>query len=275
MAATYVQVRGFNQLGTIDYNPIVPALGPGRRPLDIDGRAGTSASVLQYTSFGETWYKGVVLSASKRLSHNYQFLASYTLSKAEDTSTDFTSGFLPQNNGRGRNPADFQGLPILFDPDSERGLSLQNQRHHLVLSGLYAAPYGISISAIISAASGRPFNILAGADLNGDGDGGSIPGPDRARTVPADATTSVKRSSGAMPLQATIDVRVNKTIPIGGRARLEAILEIFNLANRTNFTDINNVFGVAAYRSSPLPTYGEFQQAAPPRQGQLALKVTF
>ena len=107
MAATYVQVRGFNQLGTIDYNPIVPALGPGRRPLDIDGRAGTSASVLQYTSFGETWYKGT-LSASKRLSHNYQFLASYTLSKAEDTSTDFTSGFLPQNNGRGRNPADFQ-----------------------------------------------------------------------------------------------------------------------------------------------------------------------
>ena len=78
-----------------------------------------------------------------------------------------------------------------------------------------------------------------------------------------------------MPLQATIDVRVNKTIPIGGRARLEAILEVFNLANRTNFTDINNVFGIGAYPSSPLPTFGEFLQTGSSRQMQLALKITF
>ena len=68
LTANYVFVRGFNQLGTIDYNPIVPALGAGRRPLDVDGRAGTSASVLQYTSFGRTWYNGADASRpAKRL----------------------------------------------------------------------------------------------------------------------------------------------------------------------------------------------------------------
>ena len=57
--------------------------------------------MLQYTSFGETWYRGLTVSATKRFSERYQFLASYTLSKAEDNSTDFQSAFIPQNNGRG------------------------------------------------------------------------------------------------------------------------------------------------------------------------------
>ena len=99
LSANYILVRGFNQLGTIDYNPIVPALGAGRRPLDSAERAGTSASVLQYTSFAQTWYDGLTLSVAKRLTTEYQFLASYTLSRAEDNSTDFASTFLPQANG--------------------------------------------------------------------------------------------------------------------------------------------------------------------------------
>ena len=39
------------------------------------------------------------------------------------------------------------------------------------------------MSSIVTLASGRPYNILAGADLNGDGNGGAFP-PDRARTQP-------------------------------------------------------------------------------------------
>jgi Carboxypeptidase regulatory-like domain len=274
MTANYVFARGFNQLGSIDYNPVVPSLGPGRRPLDVDGRAGTSASVLQYTSFGRTWYSGLALSAAKRFADHYEFLASYTLSKAEDDSTDFPSGFLPQDNGRGRDPQNPKGLPIGFTPDSERGPSLQDQRHRLVLSGLYAAPHEVNLSAIVTVASGRPYNILAGVDLNGDGDGGTIPGPDRARTTPADPATSVRRNIATLPTQASVDVRVNKIVPIG-RARLEAIFEVFNLFNRTNFSDVNNVFGPGAYPSNPLPGFGQFLQTAPPRQAQLAVKITF
>ena len=39
-ATVIVQARGFNGLGTIDYNPVVPALGAGRRPADVNGVAG-------------------------------------------------------------------------------------------------------------------------------------------------------------------------------------------------------------------------------------------
>jgi hypothetical protein len=167
------------------------------------------------------------------------------------------------------------GLPIGFDPTTERGPSLQDQRHRLVLSGLYVAPYDINISSIVTVASGRPYNILAGADLNGDGDGGTIPGPDRARAVLTDPATSVKRDAATLPSQATVDLRVNKRIRLGGRASLDAIFEVFNLFNRTNFTDVNNIFGTGAYPTSPLPTFGQFQQAGPPRQAQIAVKLNF
>jgi hypothetical protein len=274
ISANVVIARGFEQVGTIDYNAIVPALGAGRRPEDVGGVAGTTASILQYTSFGETWYRGLSLSLSKRFSDRYQFLASYTLSKAEDNSTDFQSAFVPQDNGLGRNRQDLLGLPTGFDPDAERGPSTQDQRHRFVLSGLYVAPWNVQISSIITVASGRPYNILAGVDLNGDGNGGAFP-PDRARTNPADPASSVGRLTGTMPNQATVDVRVSRRFSLGDNATAEGIFEVFNLFDRTNYTEVNNIFGTGAYPTAPVATYGQFTQAGSPLQAQLAVKIRF
>ena len=275
LAASYLYARGFNQLGTIDYNPVVPSLGAGRRPLDVGGVPGTSASVLQYTGFGETWYHGLTVTATRRFTQRWGVLASYTLSNAKDTSTDFQSTFLPQDNGRGRNPADPTGEPLGFDPDSERGPSLQDKRHSLVISGLYVAPYDINISTITRVDSGRPYNILAGQDLNGDGNGGAIPPPDRALRVPGDLSSSIGRNLGTLPGQVSVDLRFSRRLPLGRRASIDAMLDVFNLFNRANFTDVNNIFGLGAYPTNPSPTFGQFQQAGPPRQVQLAVKVNF
>jgi hypothetical protein len=272
--------RGFNQVGTIDYNPVInPATG--NRPEDVVGPAGpipgSSASILQYTSFGDTWYRGLTATLSKQFSNRYQFLGSYTLSKAEDNSTDFQSAFIPQSNGRGRNPQDPQGLPLGFDPDAERGPSTQDQRHRFVLSGTYLAPGDVQLSTIVTMASGRPFNILAGTDLNGDGNGGAFP-PDRARSNLLDPGSSVSRNAGTLPRQATVDARVSRRFPLRGRVRLEGIFEVFNLFNRTNFdlTDNGpNIFGTGSFPTNPLPTYEKWTQAAPPLQVQLAAKVSF
>jgi hypothetical protein len=266
--------RGFNQLGTIDYNPLVPSLGPGRRPEDVDGRAGTSTSILQYTSYGDTWYRGLMVAVRRRFADRYQFLASYVLSKAEDNSSDFQSAFIPQNNGRGRDPNDPTGLPIGFDPASERGASLQDQRHRFVFSGSYEAPGRIRTAGIVMIGSGVPFNILAGADLNRDGDGGTFP-TDRARRAPTDPASAMPRNAGRLPAEATVDVRVSRRFQLVGRSTVEPMLEVFNLFNRVNFTDVNNVFGVGAFPGSPLPTYGQFQRAAPPRQAQIAVRLVF
>ncbi len=280
LSANFIRVRGHHQQGTIDYNPIVPSLGPGRRPNDIEARAGTSASVLQQTSFGETWYKGLTIALGKRFSHNHEFLVSYTLSKAEDTSTDFQVAFLPEDNGLGRNPEDPTGLPLGFDPGRERGPASHDQRHRFVLSGVYQFPLGIQLSTIVTAASGRPFTALAGADLNGDGDGGAFP-PDRARRNPSDPRSSVGRHGETMPKQVSVDARLSKRFALPAGASLVALVEAFNLFDRTNFSEVNNIFGRGAFPGEPQRdaegrvTFGLFEQAAPPRQVQLAVRVSF
>jgi hypothetical protein len=280
LLADVLYVRGRDQLGSLDYNPLVPALGANRRPGDLLDPAtgvpipGSSASVVQYTGFGDSWYRALVLSLSHRARFGADLMVSYTLSKAADTTSDFQTSTIPEDNGRGRNPADPAGLPIGFDPMREKGPSLQDQRHRFVLSGSYRAPWALDVAAILAMGSGRPYNILAGVDLNGDGNGGSFP-TDRARTIPADPGTSVQRNSGRMPRQATLDLRVARSLVLPGRLRLQPIFEVFNLLNRTNFTEANTISGTGAYPSMPLPTFGQFEKAAAPRQVQLAVKMTF
>ena len=279
-SANAVYVRGKRQLGSIDYNPTIPSLGPGRRPNDINGRAGTSASVLQYTSFGETWYRGLTVSLNKRFTQGSQVMVSYTLSKAEDTSTDFQGASVVQDQGFGRNPADPFGLPVGFAPLEDKGPATHDQRHRFVLSGVARLPWEFQFSTIITAASGRPFTPLAGADLNGDGNGGGSP-PDRARRNPADPSTSVGRNSETMKGQFIVDARLSRRFKLGAKVVLEGIVEAFNLLDRTNYSEINNIFGRGAFPTDPQKdaqgrvTYGLYEQALAPRQVQLALKMSF
>jgi hypothetical protein len=270
LSAGFVYVRGFNQLGPIDFNPLVPALGPNRRPEDVGGVPGTSASVLRYTSFGETWYRAITISLRKRFGRS-EFLAGYTLADAEDNTSDFQTAFVPQSNGAGRDRSNPTGLPVGFDPASERGPSLQDQRHRFVFSSTFELPSRVQLSGIVKAGSGTPYNILAGTDLNGDGDGGNFP-TDRARTTPSNPSSSLSRNAGRLRAEGTVDVRVSRRFSFYRNGTVEPIFEVFNLLNRVNYTDVNNVFGVGAFPQSPLPTYGQFQRAAPPRQAQLAVR---
>ena len=84
-----IATKGNRYVSAIDYNPLVPSLGPGRRPADVNGTAGTSSSQLQYTPWGESWYRGLLVSATKRLSRGSQAMVSYTLSKAEQSISGF------------------------------------------------------------------------------------------------------------------------------------------------------------------------------------------
>jgi hypothetical protein len=55
----------------------------------------------------------------------------------------------------------------------------------------------------------------------------------------------------------------------------------FNLFNRSNFSEVNAIFGRGAFPNEPQRdalgrvTYGLFERALPPRQVQLAIRVNF
>lgn len=156
----------------------------------MGGMPGISGSLMQFTSWADSSFRGLILSLHKRSGARYRFVAVYTLSKGEDMATDIAFS-QPQENGSGRNPADPTGLPLGFDPDSERGPSLQDQRHRFVLSGDYRLPGSITVSGVVMLGSGRPYNITAGSDLNHDGAVGNA--------GPGEKLATWRRASEGMP----------------------------------------------------------------------------
>ena len=274
-SADVVWLRGTHYVGALNYNPVLSSLGPDRRPNDIGGVAGTSASVFQYTDFGESGYRGLLLSWQQRAWNRLDVRASYTWSRAEDNSSVFLAHV--EDSGRGRDPNDREGLPVGFDPDRERGPAPQDRPHRLVISGALTLPRAFSLSAILGAQSGTPYTPLAGADFNGD----SLPLADRARRNPVDPSSSVGRNSERLPSEATVDLRLTKRFQLTDRASLDGIVEVFNLFNRTGFSQVNDLFGVGAFPSDPQRdaegrvTYGRYTAALPPRQAQLAVRLSF
>jgi hypothetical protein len=134
-------------------------------------------------------------------------------------------------------------------------------------------PWAVTLSTIVAVGSGRPFNVLAGADLNGNKD---VTSPtDRPWRVVGDVTTAIGRNAGLMPATATVDFRVAKRLNLGGHAQLDLMVDLFNLFNRTNYTQINNIFGSDAYPTNPLSTFGQFTEAGPPFQAQLGARISF
>jgi hypothetical protein len=62
---------------------------------------------------------------------------------------------------------------------------------------------------------------------------------------------------------------------------VEAIGDVFNLFNRTNFSEVNDIFGVGAYPAEAQRdqqgrvTYGRYSKALSSRQVQIALRLMF
>jgi len=108
--------------------------------------------IYQYESSGRFDSRRLSLSFSTRFWKFSSLFFKYDLSSAR-SDTDGAASF-PINQ---------------FDFSNEYGRSTLDVRHSFVLNAFFNAPFGIRLSPLIVAASGRPFNITLGQDLNGDG----------------------------------------------------------------------------------------------------------
>jgi hypothetical protein len=222
----------------------------------------------QYSSVGSAVYQGGIIEVTKRLSNHFSLLANYTFSKANDTTTDFNSDFGPQDN---------------TNLNAERGLSSFDQRHKVVAaavaetSGKSQWTGGWQLAPIFRYNSGLPFNLLAGADVNGD------------RHSTNDRPIGAGRNTGLGPDLIDLDLRLTKAFRLGERAQLQIVAEGFNLFNRANFASVNNIVGPTCTECSVLgktfvqnglnsviPSQGlGFTSALIPRQIQLGVRMAF
>lgn len=246
------------------------------------------ADVNSQLSDGNSSYNALNLELKKRFSNNLQFLASYTWSHSIDDSSDLQTLLKPQDNLNFR---------------AERSDSLFDQRHRFVFSGIIAAPdswkseggfrgfmNGFTFSPIVEFSSGRPFNIIAPGDSNGD-----FQSTNERPTVRSDGTLcltgvdancltgtfpangSLGRNRGITHNYFTIDARLTRRFSFGEKVKLDIIAEGFNLFNRFNeaagnpfYTAVNafNQRKGGKYYSSPTSAFD-------PRQFQFGFKLGF
>jgi hypothetical protein len=283
---SYLGVKGTHLSRTRDINLLPPV---ATTILDDTGKAFTYlrfpssrlysrfARISFFESNGNSNYNGLTVQVTKRFSHSFQLLGSYTYSKAIDDNPDATS-VVPGNAG---DDAKMVQNPLNIADD--RALSVTDVRNRLVISGIWnfgeyardvdnnilrAILSGWSFSGILTAEDGRAYSARVGADLNNDGN----PFTDR---VPG-----VGRNTFTGPGFVSFDPRITRDITVHERIRLQLIAEAFNAFNRANFTGINTTFysltgtGTAA-RLVTNRAFGTPTTTTEPRVIQLAAKIIF
>jgi hypothetical protein len=243
IAASYIFSRTIDITRSRDGNLLLPPIGPlGIRQwnapactlnVPVEQRITCFANrfLLQgniYESTAQARYHGFIFEVNRRFSSHFSLSGNYTFSKALDEVTDFNSDFQPNDQTNLR---------------AERALSAFNQKHKLVLYAALESPWqggsgrpvwsrvlsGFIWTPIFRANSGRPFNLLAGADINGD------------RHSTTDRPPFAGRNTGRGPDFWTFDMRLTRRIGLGSETRfVDLTFEAFNLFNRLNYASVNN-----------------------------------
>ena len=262
-------------------------------------------SLQEMESEGSSWYNGLEVSLTKRLSHGLQFLASYTFSKILDT------------DGADINSTSSGNALTLGDQNSPRqrwGRASFDRTHRFVFSSTWSIPSppggmpravlgGWSMAAIATIQSGSALTIAATnstnifgisedrAQLSGNctksqsvkpGSVDSklngyfnlicftappIIGSDGIGTAFGNSATGFVNGPG----QANLDISFMKTVVLGWpieKSNLEIRAEFYNALNHPQFANPDSNF--------TSPTFGVISSTAvSARVGQLALKLTF
>ena len=252
LSVGYLHVRAKHLILSRNIN--VPTVPPSAGIPNLGRPDPNWGNISRFESSGNSAYDGMVVSFNQRASRWSTVRVSYTLSKTIDDAGNFFFSTVQDN----------------FDIRGDRGLSDNDQRHRLVVSGTLDGPQdktsgagpwlrGFQFGYIFTYASRLPFNVLLGTDRNFDSNNNDRP-------------VGVGRNTGRGFDYASLDLRVSRRFKFNERVDLQLLVEGFNVLNRANFGVPNNTFGSGV---NPLPTFNKPTSAFDPRQFQFGMKVSF
>ena len=228
----------------------------------------------------------------KRMRHGLQVDGHYTWSRTRDMGTHSNGGGQTMDNydtARDYGPANWD-IPHRFVASYIYDLPFLKDSQQPLLKYLVA---GWQVGGVTTLQSGSPVNITISTDRANIGITGQQR-PDVVGAVPELACVEdpARRpqlmdcfdgAAFALPAQftfgnaprnllrgpgaATTDLSMMKNIPVGGQARLQVRVEMFNVFNRVNFNNPNAVFGSSGF--------GRITSAQNMRQVQLGAKLLF
>jgi outer membrane receptor protein involved in Fe transport len=169
------------------------------------------------------YYRALEVTATKRFSNNYHFIASYVFSSLIGN----YEGLFRNDNGQSD-----PNITSLFDLVSLlNGLygRLPNDRpHQLKFDGGYQWPFKLMTSASFRTQSGVPFNALVPHPLYGDNEGFCIPG---LSCVPRGTAINPITGSNRTPTTYNLDLGAYYPIALGEGKQLRLQLDWFNVFN--------------------------------------------
>ena len=238
------------QTGTTPFGkPVFARAAGGRRFLEL-------GDFYVVDDIGFSIHHGGSLEIEKSFSRGFSLHGSYTFSKTINNSESVA------------NLADLPEGPSIAP---ERAVSRQSVPHRFTLAFVSEIPKDVSLlrnfkfSSLLTAQSGRRFNVFAGSDANGDGN----PLSDRPGRL--------GRNTLIGPNFVTFDLRIARPIHLSERVVAEFSADFFNLFNRVNVTDLNTVYGGIdlSLPPNPLLGFGTPRDASNPFQVQYGMKLRF
>ena len=226
----------------------------------------TLGAINEIRPLGLSWYKGLLVEATKRFSKAYEFHISYTLAKAEDVAGT------GDGSGRG-DEGPFGGFNILdqFNIAENRSRASTDQRHRFVASGVWNLPFGRQdgslasrvirnwqISEILTAQSGRPFPtgtfVVTGIPFSTpDGKQWQAFGFNLFGQSGSSLAPNVPRNNNTGDANYAVDMRLSRVFHIGERYALELLGEGFNVFNHSNFNQYNSTLYNAGPTTAATP----------------------
>ena len=287
LSVTYLFYKGVHLSRTRDINLPAPTLVTFTEPTNgqtfqvprfVNPRPLSNyVRVNLFESTGNSKYNALAFQLQRRFAKGWQFLATYTFSKAKDDRPDQTS-VVPGNAGDDAkivfnqlNIRDDYGtadvdIPHRFVFSSVREFGTFRKVDNAFLRALLS---NYTFSSITQINSGVPYTATVGADLNNDGNRFN----DRA-------PGTVRNQFRARAFWQS-DLRITRTINFGESMHLRLIAEGFNLSNRTNVLAPNNNLysGFTGANVFTIPTgtltFGQPRLFFPSREFQLAVKFDF
>jgi hypothetical protein len=220
--------------------------------------------ISQRQPIGTYRYRALMARFENRGFRRGQFVVSYTLGKQDANMGTITDHLNPASN---QGPAD------------------NDRRHSLAASGSTLLPHDITLGAVWTVRSARPFSALAGRDLNGDGANTDfVPGTmnnQGNRNLDIYLVNAWRAQNGLGAISGDqidgdtynrFDIRASKAIVLGERQRIELIGQLFNVFGRTNLGAI----GVTTYVTNALSdAFGRILTAQPRQQAELAVRYVW
>lgn len=196
-------------------------------------------------------YEALSVALTRRFQDRYQVQVNYTAA----SSATYSSFYADANSG----------IPNEWNNwgSAERAPSDFYQRHRVAANGLVRLPYQFHFASTLIAGSGLPVNPLTGTDNNGD-------------TYSSDRPVGFGRNSFRTPPQLQFDAAVSRRFRLTEKLSADFRAEMFNVINRNNLIEVNNVYGEGpAPRSTFLTPVAGITKTDPSRQLQFMLRLSF